>query len=211
MKRIFKLMLALVSLGILKANAQTMSETNVKFMNSTASAVVASYNVPESVMRQALEQKLSKENIGKVKESKGYYTFSGITWNRISADKMDYYFTVDGKKNNATITVIASKGYNNFISSSTDLQSIQNIKAFLSDFAQAINAYQLSLDIKAQQDAVATAEKNYVKSTSQIEGLKKEKEALEKKIAQSDSLQAQQHIMLDAAKQKLLSLQAQSN
>src|ERR1700748_975309 len=169
MKNIFKLMLALVSLGTLKANAQTMSETSVKFMKSTANAVVASYNVPEDIMKQALEQKLSKENIGKVKESKGYYTFSGITWNRISADKMDYYFTVDGKKNNATITVIASKGYNNFISSGTDLQSIQNIKAFLSDFAQAINAYQLSLDIKAQQDAVATAEKNYVKSTSQTE------------------------------------------
>ena len=190
------------------ATAQNAHESSVKFNKNNENAVVADYEATAEVVEGALKNRLEKEGLGKMKTSKGFMVYSGVLWNSVSNEKIDVYFKVEGKKDRATLSVLISKGYDNFVTSGSDSRTIDNVKAFLNSFMKDATAYQLNLNIAAQEEAIKKAEKAYNNVTSDNKNLLSEKEKIEKKIAESTNEITLKQRALEQEKQKLQELKA---
>jgi glycerol dehydrogenase-like iron-containing ADH family enzyme len=203
------LVLAIAATGT--ATAQNAYESSVKINKTTENAVVADFNKPADVVEAALKDRLEKEGLGKMKSSKGFMTYAGTLWNSVSSDKLDVYFKVEGKKDKSTVSVLVSKGYNNFVTSGSDAKIVSNVKAFLNDFSAYTNSYELSLNIKAQEEIMKKAEKAFNNSTDNNKDLLSQKEKLERKIVESNNEQILKQKALDEEKRKLEDLKARIN
>ncbi len=204
MRKLLILITCALTLGIV-ANAQNAREGSVKYMKGNQNAVIAEYNAPEKVVAEALKNKLSKAGLGKSKSSKGFTAYSGTLWQEISNDKVDiYYSVVAGKKNQPTsVQVLVSKGYDNFISSATDANAVNNLKNFLNTLDEEIRLVQFGLDIKAQEEIVKKAESKNAENASDNKKLIKQKEDIEKKIVENENAQKLSQQELDKEKAKL--------
>lgn len=208
MKKVFaSLAIAFAITGA--AQAQNAHEAAVKFNKTTENAVIADYDKPADMVEAALKDRLEKDGLGKMKSSKGFMGYAGTLWNTVSTDKLDLYFKVEGKKDKSTVTVLISKGYDNFITSASDARTIDNVKAFLNDFMTYANSYQLGLNIKAQEENIKKVEKTFNNSVDNNKDLLAQKEKLERKIAESNNDQILKQKSLDEEKQKLANLKAQ--
>jgi hypothetical protein len=203
------LVLAIAATGT--ATAQNAHESSIKFNKKSENAVVADFNKSAEVVEAALKDRLEKEGLGKMKTSKGFMSYAGTLWNSVSSDKLDVYFKVEGKKDKSTVSVLVSKGYDNFITSGSDAKTIDNVKAFLNGFVTYTNSYQLTLDIKAQEEAIKRAEKAYTNSIDNNKDLLSQKEKLEKRIAESNNEQTLKQKALDEEKKKLSDLKLRMN
>lgn len=187
--------------------AQDAKEVTVKYNKVPQNAVVATYDQSAEVVTAALKERLPKEGLTKMKSSGGYMIYSGVLWSPVSNDKMDVYFKVDGKKDQSTITVLASKGYDNFVSTSNDPVTVEQIKKYLNGFSVHANAYNLGLNIKSQEEVIRKAEKAYNNSVEANKELLEQKERLEKKIADNNNEQLLKQKALNEEKLKLTSMQ----
>lgn len=183
--------------------AQNAHEGRVSFMKGDQNAVVAEYDLPKNVVEDALKQRFEKAGLSKRSTEKGFMAYKGATWTEVSPDKVDVYAKVEGKGAVSTITVLVSKGYDNFISSASDPEKVQNVQAFLNSFIKDAKLYQLKLSIAAQEEAVKKAEKDLKTTTDDGQKLVKDKEKIEKQIADNQTAQGQKQATLDAAKVKL--------
>jgi hypothetical protein len=210
MKKVLKtLVLSLAVTSSSVAFAQNARETSTKFGKDVHNAVVADYDVPVKLITDALKDRLEKEGLGKMKSTNGFMAYMGTLWNSVSGDKLDVYFKVEGKKDKSTITVMVSKGYDNFVTSTSDSITIANIKTFLNNFMDHANAFQLNLDIKAQEDVVIKTEKDLNSIKKDGTNLIEQKEKLEKKIVENDNKQTLKQRDLDEAQKQLNDLKAQ--
>jgi hypothetical protein len=203
--------LGLALASVIAVQAQNAHEAIVKYDKIQANGVVAEYDRPKSVIEEALKKELEKEGLGKSKSSKGYDLYAGTTWSNISTDKVDAYFKVEGKKNKSTVTVLISKGYDNFVNANSDMATIENVKKFLNNLNVGADKVQLGLDIKAQEEVVKKAEKNYNNSVNDGKSLLSDKEKIEKKIAENNTDQQQKQNALNETKAKLDQLKASNN
>lgn len=205
MKKIINLVAASIMLTAtsIASYAQNAYESSVKFSKTNENAVVIDFNKPGNIVEAALKDRLDKEGLGKSKSKNGFTYYAGTIWKSVSADKLDIYFKVDSKKERSTVMLLMSKGYDNFITSGSDATVIENGKAFLNSLGQSIDAYQLGVDIKAQEEAVKKAEKAYSNSVDNGKSLLSDKEKIEKKIAENEKEQAEKSKILEEEKRKL--------
>jgi len=190
------------------AQGLNVREAAVNFGKTSQNAVVAEYDVPAAVVEDALKQHMEKVGLDRKKSEKGFMVFKGATWKEVSGDKADIYLKVDGKGNKSTISVLYSKGYDNFISSSTDPETVNAIKNFLNGFVDDLKKYQLMQDIARQEDAVKKAEKAYNESVSDGKSLADDKVKIEKKMADNVNMQSDTQKALGNEKKKLDDLKA---
>ncbi|MFT4060854.1 MAG: hypothetical protein QM642_00700 [Edaphocola sp.] len=191
-----------------QATAQSARETTAKYNKTDAPAVSADYNKNKDVVEDALKTQMAKEGIGKPGSSKGYMLWKGVTWTNVSTEKVDVYAKVEGKKEQATVTILLSKGYDNFANSTSDPNAINKIKDFLNSFTEKLNAYDLGLNIKEQEEIVKKAEKEYNGSVSDGKDLESEKSKIEKKIEDNKKTQADKQKALQTEQAKLDALKA---
>ena len=210
-KIISKLLLAAAILSAGSAIAQNAREGQVKFMKGQQNAIIADYDLPKSVVEDALRERLDKSGLGKAHSKKGFSFYEGVNWNDISADKMDVYFDVNGKGDKSTVTMLVSKGYDNFITTASDAEKVQKVEAFLNSFIKDAKAYQLRQQIAEQEDIVKKAEKVKAGSIDDGNSLQKDKERIEKKLAENKTEQEKTANALDAEKKKLEDLKRQLN
>lgn len=203
--------LSIVTLSIAAQTsfAQNAREASVKFMKGQQNAIVADYDLPKEVVEEALKQRLDKEGLGKKGSEKGFSAYKGTTWVNISPDKMDVYTKVEGKGDKSTITLLASKGYDNFVTTATDADKVQKLEAFLNDFIKDARAYQLRLAIAAQEEIVKKAEKDQKNTADDGDKLVKEKEKIEKQIADNKTEQSKKETVVATEKSKLEDLRKQ--
>jgi hypothetical protein len=81
----------------------------------------------------------------------------------------------------------------------------------LNGFRDYTNSYQLTLNIKEQEEAIKKAEKAYSSSMEDNKNLLAQKEKLEKKIAESNNEQILKQKALDEEKKKLDDLKVKMN
>jgi hypothetical protein len=203
MKKLIALWIAAFLSGNFNANAQFIQETTLKFDKNTVSATTAEYKRPESVMEEALKMQLNKEGFGKYDKKKGYWSYINTNWKRTGNLSLDIYFKVDGNKNKSVITVLVSKGYNNFTSSATDPEIINTVKEFLNNLENTAKDVQFALDVEAQQELVADVEKSYNRALSDSTDLLDEKQKLENRIVQQSSAVQSKRKELEQHQQKL--------
>jgi hypothetical protein len=210
MKKVFlaAAFIAIVAFG----NAQAI-ETQAEYNKTKQTAGMVEYTVDASMAEDILTEDLKSKGFGKGKSTKGYKLYQGINFNEISADKIDLYIKAEKKskkeKDKTIITMLVSKGYDNFINATTDPKALAAILVYLNNLKPKLDLGNLDAQIKEQEEIFAKAEKkqaNYVDDLSDLEKKKRNiEEDIVKKKADIEAQKAEvekQRIALEALKVK---------
>jgi len=172
-------------------------EASVSFGKVSQSAVVADFNYSTDALDAVLKKRFADAKLPKAKTAAGKFKkMEGATWTEISNDKMDYYYRLSGKKGKATLEIMASKGYDNFITAQNDASSIQNIKNFMASLESDLVKYSIEELMAAKEQEIKEAEKGLAKAEKALEAakndLRKQDEGVNKLRGELEKLKAQQ-------------------
>ncbi len=189
----------------LSAAAQSRIAT-VEYQKINRQAVVSEIPFPEKTIRDAIDNKM--EQMGyKGKDSKGYTVYKGVRMPELGNDSYDLYFMADRKsrkeKENSTLTLMISKGFDSFIADSTDSKVMDNAKNYVDSIRNMIVAYDLEQQIIAQEDAIKKADKKSANLIDDGISLEKKRKNIEQDIADNKKNQANQLAEIEKQKQIL--------
>ena len=204
-----KSLLILFVLGFLsitntvKAQQVEIREASVTIDKVSQSAVVADFKYSAKVLKKVLEKRFEEASLTKSrKASNKFRKFEGVVWTNVSPDKMDYYYKVSGKKKKATLEILASKGYDNFINGQTNPDAFQNIKNFIASLEADVIRFNLNELVMAKEKAIKHAEK-------ELKDKKEEVSKTEKKLEKAKKEESEQNDVLGKLKNDLDNLNAQ--
>lgn len=200
-KAIFFFVAALVSFNVF-AQQQPPKETQVKYNKTMVNGVVAEYAIGEEVISKSLFDYLSSIGISKPSSSNGYKVFKAAMWGEISPEKLDIYIKTDGSRSKSTVTIILSKGYDNYVTSQKDADIVQRLNSFL-------GRLQLYANVVAQQEFIKKVEEDMATINKETESLKREQDKLSKKIEENKSQSERQQKALESEQAKLEELKKQ--
>jgi len=211
MKRIFYTAALLVLVSTI-SYAQS-SPVTIMFKKDPKQGLAITLPVGTDVAEGTILQKL-KEN-GYTPETKGalfwkknkidgFYVFNGVQLPSLNNQTLDLYFKVDPKsrrdKNNSNLSLLVSKGYDNFVTGETDTATYGAVKRFLDSFDDKTQTFKLNLDIKAQEETVKKAEEKLAAAISAEAKMNSQIEDLQAKIRTSKA--DQENITVDIENQK---------
>ncbi len=136
----------------------------------------------------------------------GFYVFNGVTFPEMNNQKLDMYFKVDKaseNKNQSTVYLMVSKGYDNFVSPQNDTVTFYAAQKFLNGFVAGTDAYKLDLDIEAQQKNVANAEKKLSDLQQNEKDMHNKIEKLQTDLSNNQNDQKNQQMEIDNQKNVL--------
>jgi hypothetical protein len=189
MKKLYCLiLLTQVFTGRLHAQAY---EGDVQFDKKKQPAILIDYRYPAQAVENAFNLRMeklgfkAKEEKGILNRDKGFLVYKNAYITDISTDRLDYIIRVDRKSrkenDESTLYLVIQKNGDNTINK-LDAYDIGRAKAFLNDMIPDIEAANLELQIKEQEDIVAKAEKK-------LKGLQDDKLELERKLAANEKAQ----------------------
>lgn len=188
MTRLFVLM-AFLCAGTISAVAQATSSTitiNKKMQPGLILELPNTTEVAEGTLLQKLKETgYSPETSGamfwKKNKQDGFYVFNGVTLPALNNQKLDLYFKIERKgrkaKEQSTMSMLVSKGYDNYVSLESDSVTFLAASEFLNSFVARNLSFGLQKEIEAQEKVVANAEKK-------LANLEDDEKALQKKIEQ---------------------------
>lgn len=206
MKQLFFFFIALaISTGIYAQASITM----VEYQKVNRQGVVADMPFTEKAVSKALQDKLEKMGYSG-KESKGFTVYKGVRLKELGDESYDLYFMVDRKsrkdKDNSTVTLLISSGYDKFITESENSTLFSNAKAYLVNLRDVVADYDLEEQITEQEKMVKTSEKKATDLTDDAAALQKKKKKLEEDIDDNTKSQAKQKDEIEKQKQILETL-----
>ena len=164
-------MIGFLFTGIMTASSQATFTTitiDKKIQPGLVLELPNNTDVAESTILQKLKEtgynpETKGELFWKKNKLDGFYVFNGIVLAALNNQKLDMYFKVEPKsktqKDQSTIYLLVSKGYDNFISPEIDTATFAAATAFLNGFVDGTASYRLNLDIEEQENVVKNAEK----------------------------------------------------
>lgn len=199
MKKIF--LSAVILFTAMAAFAQARTAT-ADYNKTMQPAVEIEIPFEEKTVMKSLVEKMEKKGY-KGKENKGYMVFKGVTMSELGSGTYDLYFKAERKsrkeKDVTILTMLASSGYEKFISEVDNAVLHDSMKRFVTTHTDNATAYDLELQIKEQQESTDKAAKKYSNSVEDGEDLVKKKEKLEKEIA--ENIQKQAELKAESEKQ----------
>ena len=180
--------------------------TNVDFRKAQRPALFLPLEFNPGTAEQTILAKLKETGykpersgnfLNKKNKEEGFYKFTGVVLPELDNEKLDLYFKVDPMNSNAdrsSITLLVSKGYDNFVSTGTDSATYMAAEKFLNGFVQGTNAFDINQKLDEQKKSVAASEKKRTDlQDSQTAAKKKlaELEAEIKMLQEEEALQAQ--------------------
>ena len=145
-------------------------ETKVDYGKKKQEAFAMDYAYPQEAVENAVVKKIedmgfkSKTEKGLFNRDKGFILFKQTLISDISDTRMDYIIKVERKsrkeKDEATLSMVVQNGGNNALPS-MDAYTVGRVKASLANLLPEIEEANLELQIKAQEETVAKAEKKY--------------------------------------------------
>lgn len=216
MKKLFSSLClsAVVSLAVQSSYAQSAIETTAE-INKAMQPVfsIELYHEP-GVVEDALYKNFRELVSSKGDESKGIRAYKGVVLSQVSPDKMDYYTSVSRKskkeKDKSVVNLWVSMGNENFVSSATNPVIADMAKAFLNNFMNTTATYQHGLDVKAQEEAVAKAQKKVNSDKYDIVDYEKRIADLQRKLEDAKKDLSKKEAELAAEQQKLESIKAKN-
>ncbi|MBS1588615.1 MAG: hypothetical protein JST52_03265 [Bacteroidetes bacterium] len=189
---------AMVSVATLFASfslqAQTPQETSININGENVSGLNVQYTMPVQNLKEALSKKLETYKSGKVSSNKSGVNCSGLVIPDISPKQMDYYFQTQGDDKQSSITFVASRGYNNYLTNSADAELIQRCGTWLQAFKKDADIFQTNADIKTQEKVLEKATKTWNKS---LDDEKKIQKNIDKTKGEIESKKTQAAAALD--------------
>lgn len=191
MKKISGLMLAL--LGFVISAAAQSSFTTITYKEKLQPALsiqlpntieVAEGTILEKLKETGYDPQTKGMFFWKSNKLNDFYVFNNVQLPELNNQKLDMYFKVakatSGDKEQSTVYLMVSKGYDNFVSPQTDTATFYAAQKFLDGFVLGTNTFKHNSDIESQQASVAIAEKK-------LSDLQKNEKDLTNKIAQLQS------------------------
>lgn len=204
-------LLVAFSLSILFANAQA-NEVKTKYNKIDCNGVSAEYVVDITIVEKTIEDEMKAKGFGKGKSSKGFTLYQGVNFNDISPDKIDLYVKTERKskkeKEKSIITILISKGYDNFISSTTEPKMIAAAINYLNGLEPKFAATSLEAQIKEQEDLVQKEEKKQNNYIDDLNDLEKKKRDIEDDIVKKKNDIEKQKAEVEKQRQFLEALKA---
>lgn len=123
----------------------------------------------ETILAKLKETGYKPEKTGgfmnKKNKQEGFYVFSGVVLPELINQKLDLYFKVDDVNNNASersaVTLMISKGYENFVSEENDSATFHAAEIFLNSFANKTDMYAIGVQIDDKKKELAASEKKW--------------------------------------------------
>jgi hypothetical protein len=190
-----KKFLLVISLAITSiSSSQTRLGTSV-FNKKEVPAVMGEMPYEQEVVKDGIDKNFEKLGY-KSKKSKGFLMYTAVLMPKLGAQPYDIYVTVDRKsrqeKSTSIVTFLISKGLENFASDVNDDSLMNNTRAYLSSLTEIVAAYDLKLQIEAQDEVAKKAEKKYTNLQEDAVALQKKKKKIEEEIIQNTLDQASQ-------------------
>ncbi len=207
----FRILLALCMLIGVKASAQAYL-TSYKYQKVMLQSAAIDMPYSEKIAEEAMLSFMQKRAGGKPAESKGVFVFRNTRLDQ--EENVDLHWAIERKsrreKDFCTIYLMAAKLNENMALRLPDEKfGLPGAQLLLNEFAPAVVAYALEVEIKNQQDNVAKANKRYASLQEDSVDLQKRKVALEDKIVTNSKDQEKQRadiqnqrLMLEALMQK---------
>jgi len=128
-----------------------------------------------------------------------FYVFDNVQLPELNNQKLDMYFKVakatSGDKEQSTVYLMVSKGYDNFVSPQTDTATFYAAQKFPDGFGVGTNTFKHNSDVGTQESNIASAEKK-------LGDLQKKEKDLSSKIAELQAEIASQKASLELLKAK---------
>ncbi len=209
MKKIVFLALASFACSVTMAQSRY---TTAEYQKIARPAVANEIPFPEKTVSNAIEDKMGKMGY-KGKSSKGFTVYSGVRLPELGNEAYDLYYMIDKvsrkDKGTSTVSLMISKGFDNFVSDSSDAAVIANAKTYLNNLRDMVAAYDLELQIVDQEDAIKKADKKYTNLVDEATDLQKKKRKLEDQITDNTAAQAAQKTEAEKQRQILETLKQQ--
>ena len=179
-------------------------EGKIDYDKKKQDALIIEFTYPPEAVEGAFVQIMekqgfrAKEEKGLFNRDKGFILFNNSLISEITDRRMDYIINVERKsrreKDESVLYLIISKDGKNAMGSLSN-KTVSNAKKFLNNLLPEVEAFNLELMIKDQEDVVAKAEKK-------LKELRDDQESMEKKIKNlQDDLKKNEKDQDDAQKE----------
>lgn len=175
----------LFAVGFVTMASSQAYEGTIQYDKKKQRAVMIDYGFTAEAVENAFVQKMArlgykpKEEKGILNKDKGFLVFKNSYVTDISSERMDYIVKVERKsrkeKDEAVLYVILSRDEKNLMDALSP-EDIGRAKSYLNNLLPDVEAASLELEIKAQEEAIAKAEKK-------LRDLRDDQASLEKKLA----------------------------
>lgn len=180
-------------------------EATIQYDKKKQQAIAIDFVYQPQAVENAIVQKLAKmgykakEEKGILNRDKGFLVYKNIFITDIMSDRMDYLIKVERKSrkeaDESIMYLVMMKDDKNALGI-MDATDVGRAKSFLNNLLPEVEAADLELQIIAQQEVVAKAEKK-------LRDLKEEQTSLEKKIADNKTSQENTQKDIESQKQAL--------
>lgn len=188
-------------------------EGTTKYDKKTQRAIMIDYSFPPEAVENAFVQKMGelgykpKEEKGLFNSDKGFLVFKSAYITEISDQAVDYIIKVEKKSrkedDQSVLYMIINKGDQNVLEG-MNAEGVTQAKLFLNNLLPDVEAANLELQIRDQEEKIAKSEKK-------LKGLKDDQESLEKKLRENSKDQEDTSKEIEAGKQALEALKAKRN
>ena len=206
MKRTFLSLCMLFITGLIFGQAQ---EGRVEYQKSQLPAAVIELPYAPDIVSAALNDYLSKKGKSKGNDLKGFTTFRNTQLAQNDSANADLYFRVErkGKQDKETSIVsllLTMPKEGEVTANKVHYLNMEQAKTYLNELVPAIEAYNLEMQIKDQNQAVIKAESKYKSLADDGADLEKKRVTIEKKIQDNKNEQQAQGTEVGNQKQKLM-------
>jgi hypothetical protein len=198
MRKYLLLVLAFFSAQLLMAQAY---EGSIEFSKKKQDAYVIDYSYPPEAVENALIKKMeslgykTKEEKGMFNKDKGFRVYKAAFITDVSSTPMDFIFKVERKsrkeKDEAQLFMIMMKNDEN-AARTNDATGAGNAKKFLNNLLPEVEAANLELQIKNQEDVVLKSEKKQKNLEDDLDSMEKRIKKLQEDIEQNKKDQEKQ-------------------
>ncbi len=167
--------------------AQTAQETTVEFNKKHVQGVCVSFkDYSQDIVKGALTNRLEKDAALKGSNVKGWRAYLSQQFMELGTKNFDIYTNVMtiGKKKDQQVVVylLVSTGNENFVTSASEKDVIDNAKNFLNNFVAYVRTHDINVKIDNQNELIAKLKKEYESLTADKEKMQNQIKDLEKKI-----------------------------
>jgi hypothetical protein len=195
-KTLWTLFIGLFASAICSAQSY---EGTIEYDKKKQDGFMIDYSYTPEAVENAIVKKMEKlgykpkEEKGLFNRDKGFKIFKGAFVTEANPDRLDYIIKVESKgrknKDESVVSLILLKDGNN-AKAGFQAAEVERVKEFLKNLRPNVEAADLEIQIRNQEEAIAKSEKK-------LKNLKSEKEDLEKKLASNISDQESTQKMIN--------------
>lgn len=180
--------------------------STVEYLKTKRQSIVSDFPFSPKTVMNTIEERLEKLGY-KAKDAKDFTVFRGVTLPEIGTGVYDIYFMAEKKSrkddDNSIVTMMVSKGYENFITEKDDEAIVNNAKIYLENLKLSVSAYDLEGQIKDQEAIVKKNEKKAAGLVDDGQSLESKLKKLQQQIEDNKKDQADQNSEVEKQKEIL--------